>query len=102
MVLCCRFLTADRVLYPGKSTTIFHIIQSRLPAVRVALVTCVQNKAVDSLAEKLASTVCTCPFFVVGSEKNLGSTAAAYTLDRCCCSHACIVLPVRASVRQWI
>ncbi len=66
----------------GKSTTIFHIIQSRLPAGTVALVTCVQNKAVDSLAEKLASTVHNCPFFVVGNAKNLGLTAAEYTLDR--------------------
>ncbi len=81
----CTFLwtPSDCALRSGKSTTIFHIVQSRLPAGSVALVTCVQNKAVDSLAEKLASTVLTCPFFVVGNEKNLGSTAAAYTLDRC-------------------
>jgi len=60
----------------GKSTTIFHIINSLVPD--AALVTCVQNKAVDSIAEKLATSAMT--FVVFGNDKNLGPTAVRYTL----------------------
>jgi len=60
----------------GKSTTIFHIISSLVPD--AALVTCVQNKAVDSIAEKLATSAMT--FVVFGNDKNLGPTAVRYTL----------------------
>jgi hypothetical protein len=61
----------------GKSTTIFHIINSLITD--AALVTCVQNKAVDSIAEKLATSLIT--FVVLGKEKNLGPTAVKYTID---------------------
>lgn len=64
----------------GKSTTIFHILNSRVPKDKVAIVTCVQNKAVDSIAEKLMNTMDNMPFFVIGNEKKLGPTAKQCTL----------------------
>jgi hypothetical protein len=38
----------------GKSTTIFHIVNSRLPPGARVLVTCSRNVAVESLAQKLS------------------------------------------------
>ena len=61
----------------GKSTTIFHIIQNRLPEDHKAIVTCVQNKAIDSIAEKLCTT--DMPFVVHGSPNRLGDHAKEYT-----------------------
>ena len=62
----------------GKSTTIFHILNSMLED--AAVVTCVQNKAVDSIAEKLAMS--TVPFVVLGNEKNLGPSAVRFTIEQ--------------------
>ena len=64
----------------GKSTLIFHLVNSRLPPDDVALATCVQNKAVDAIAEKFA-TVGEIPFFVLGNEDRLGAVASEWTVD---------------------
>lgn len=63
----------------GKSTTIFHIVQSAVPAGYHAIVTCVQNKAVDSIAEKLGPTGI--PFIVYGNPSRLGDCSKQFTLD---------------------
>lgn len=64
----------------GKSTVIYHIIRSFLPPNEVTLACCVQNKAVDSIAEKLVKCR-DIPFFVVGNENRLGLLAIQWTLD---------------------
>ena len=63
----------------GKSTTIFHIIQNKLPADFKALVTCVQNKALDAIAEKFGMT--DLPFVVFGNPDRLGDSARAFLLE---------------------
>lgn len=63
----------------GKSTTIFHILSARLPADARALVTCVQNKAIDSICEKLALSVKQIPFVVHGNPSRLGESAVRFT-----------------------
>jgi hypothetical protein len=74
------------VLLTGKSTTIFHILNSKMPENGTAIVACVQNKAVDSLAEKLARTNDRLPFIVLGNPESetfrAGSSASEYTLDK--------------------
>lgn len=65
----------------GKSTTIFHILSTRLPDQHTAIVTCIQNKAVDSIAEKLAPIVAELPFYVIGRKGRLGDTASRFTVD---------------------
>ena len=62
----------------GKSTLIFHLISSFLPPHGIALATCVQNKAVDAISEKLASGGL--PFFVFGNDARLGLVSASWTL----------------------
>eukprot|EP00041_Stephanoeca_diplocostata_P019945 m.437112 g.437112 ORF g.437112 m.437112 type:complete len:758 (-) comp21431_c0_seq1:838-3111(-) len=61
----------------GKSTTIFHIITSRLPSDHVALATCVQNKAIDAISEKFAHNI---PFIVFGNDDRLGLISKYWTL----------------------
>jgi hypothetical protein len=63
----------------GKSSTIFHIVHSAMPLGMVAIVTCVQNRAVDALACKFQSGVI--PFLVLGSPDRLGDTAKQYALE---------------------
>lgn len=83
----------------GKSTLIFHvrtlsavvlrnslaphrfwqIMNSYVAADEVTLATCVQNKAVDSIADKLASSGF--PFFVIGNVERLSLVATEWTLD---------------------
>ena len=46
----------------------------------MALVTSLQNKAVESVATKLRGNVGT-PFFVVGQKENLGKASAEWTLE---------------------
>jgi hypothetical protein len=67
---------------PGKSTTIFHIIRTRVPSGTLALVTSVQNKAVEAIANKLRRTMKETPFFVFGHEKNLGTASTDFLLER--------------------
>ncbi|MBV5277018.1 hypothetical protein JZU56_04205, partial [bacterium] len=55
------------------------ILRSMTTNIDAALVTCVQNKAVDSIAEKLATS--TVEFVVLGKAKNLGPSAAQFTMD---------------------
>ena len=64
----------------GKSTVIWHVVHSYLPENGVALATCVQNKAVDAIAEKLSSSA-TIPFFVHGNTERLGLKAREWALD---------------------
>lgn len=63
----------------GKSTTIFHIVQTAVPAGCHAIITCVQNKALDSVAEKLGLT--DLPFIVYGNPSRLGDCAKHFTLE---------------------
>ena len=62
----------------GKSTTIFHVVKSAIPSGYHAIVTCVQNKALDSIAEKLGPTGM--PFIVYGNPSRLGDCAERFTL----------------------
>ena len=64
----------------GKSSTIFHIVNSAMPAGMVAIVTCVQNRAVDALACKFRSSD-DIVFLVLGSPDRLGDTAKQYALE---------------------
>jgi len=64
----------------GKSTVIFHLVNSILPVNDVTLATCVQNKAVDAIAEKFAA-VQKIPFVVLGNEERLGALARKWTLE---------------------
>ena len=61
----------------GKSTTIFHILSTRLPDDHKAIVTCVQNRAVESIVEKLRITGL--QFVVHGNPGRLGEHAKLYT-----------------------
>ncbi|KAJ1442997.1 hypothetical protein B484DRAFT_38313 [Ochromonadaceae sp. CCMP2298] len=63
----------------GKSTLVYHIDNSFLGKNTISLATCVQNKAVDAIAEKLATGQI--GFFVVGNEDRLGLFAKMWTLD---------------------
>lgn len=40
----------------GKSTTIFHVLSSRMPWGSASVVTCVTNQAIDAVAQKLSIT----------------------------------------------
>lgn len=65
----------------GKSTTIYFMILSCTDPSDCTLVTCVQNKAVDSIAEKLAKSLNLC-FFVLGNDDRLGGVAQQWTVPR--------------------
>jgi hypothetical protein len=66
----------------GKSTVIAHILRSSIPPDELSLVTCVQNKAVDAIAEKLCSIgKGILPFIVIGNVDRVGLTAMQWTLD---------------------
>jgi len=49
-----------------------------VPSDECALVSCVSNKAIDSIAEKFAKNL---PFIVVGREERVGTTARQWTLE---------------------
>ena len=61
----------------GKSTTIWHIINSRLADDKRCWVTCSRNQAVDAIAGKVSSFPC----LVFGNEKRLGSDAKKLTMN---------------------
>jgi hypothetical protein len=63
----------------GKSSTIFHIVNSAMPAGMVAIITCVQNRAVDALACKFQHSDIV--FLVLGSPDRLGDTAKQFSLE---------------------
>ena len=65
----------------GKSTTIFHLVHAALPEGFRAIVTCVQNKALDAIAEKLGPHVDAVPFVVLGRAGRLGDAASRFTPD---------------------
>lgn len=61
---------------------IAHIVSSCLSDDEVTLVTCVQNKAVDAIAQKLGSLPRgELPFFVAGNVARLGIDAIKWTID---------------------
>lgn len=60
----------------GKSTTIWHIINSRLQPRASCLVTCSRNQAVDAIVEKIADF----GVLVFGRDDRLGSHSKMYTL----------------------
>eukprot|EP00439_Symbiodinium_sp_Y106_P084936 s1736_g27.t1 len=72
----------------GKSTTIFHMLRSRLPSMDcAAIVTCVTNQAIDAVVEKLAQThdsLGGLRILVLGNPDRVGRTAGQYTLDNLC------------------
>ncbi|CAE7240689.1 Upf1 [Symbiodinium microadriaticum] len=75
----------------GKSTTIFHMLSSRLPsmdaAATAAIVTCVTNQAIDAVVEKLAQTHDAAGglrILVLGNPDRVGRTAGQYTLENLC------------------
>jgi AAA domain len=78
----------------GKSTTIFHILQSVIPETHHAIVTCVQNKALDSIVEKLGPTGF--PFVVYGNPSRLGDCAKAFLMSSQVMRHPQVVLSQRA------
>jgi hypothetical protein len=63
---------------PGKSTTIFHLINTFVGPAECALVSCVSNKAIDAIAEKFVHRL---PFIVVGRDERIGPTARQWTLE---------------------
>jgi uncharacterized protein YjfI (DUF2170 family) len=66
----------------GKSTSIALLARYFIPLNEIILATCVQNKAVDSIAEKLGSLcVGDLPFFVLGNSDRLGIEANKWTLE---------------------
>jgi hypothetical protein len=66
----------------GKSTSIALLARHFIPRNEIILATCVQNKAVDSIAEKLGSLrVGNLPFFVLGNSDRLGIEANKWTLE---------------------
>lgn len=78
----------------GKSTTIFHILQSVVPQTHHAIVTCVQNKALDSIVEKLGPTGF--PFIVYGNPSRLGDCAKSFLMSSQVMRHPQVVLAQRA------
>jgi hypothetical protein len=83
----------------GKSSTIFHIVNSAMPAGMVAVITCVQNRAVDALACKFQSSEQHTPFIVLGSPDRLGDTARKFALESRVETVAAVVL--QRAVFEW-
>jgi|AntAceMinimDraft_1070359.scaffolds.fasta_scaffold14458_2 hypothetical protein len=63
----------------GKSTTIYHIINQRVPPGARVLVTCSRNVAIESIAQKLEA--CHAEILVVGAPGRIGVTARKHLLD---------------------
>ena len=85
----------------GKSTTIFHVVNTAMPPEQfVAIVTCVQNKAVDALAEKFGANIAVLPFIAVGSPASMGDTAARFTLGEQVKRDPAVVLQGREAARS--
>eukprot|EP00434_Breviolum_minutum_P001316 symbB.v1.2.001157.t1/scaffold47.1/size388503/12 len=64
----------------GKSTTIFHILDARVPPGSRVLVTCSRNVAVESIAQKLSGLE-DWPLCVFGARDRVGEAARRYLLD---------------------
>ncbi|EGD81591.1 hypothetical protein PTSG_02306 [Salpingoeca rosetta] len=64
----------------GKSTTIYHLVKSVLDPSGITIVTCVQNKAVEAVAEKLRQG--SIEFFVVGNYERLSPMSRKCTLEQ--------------------
>ncbi|CAK8990005.1 unnamed protein product [Durusdinium trenchii] len=64
----------------GKSTTIFHILDARVPRGSRVLVTCSRNVAVESIAQKLSGLE-DWPLCVFGPRDRVGESARRYLLD---------------------
>lgn len=65
----------------GKSTLIYHLTESFVPTGSIVLCCAVQNKAIDSLAEKFSKSVEHTPFFVHGNEDRLGTLSKEWTAE---------------------
>jgi hypothetical protein len=82
----------------GKSSTIFHIVHSAMPSGMVAIITCVQNRAVDALACKFQSS--SVGFIVLGSPDRLGDTAKKFALESRVEAEANVAL--QRGVLEWV
>jgi len=67
----------------GKSTAIECIVQARVPLEEMAVVTCIQNEAVEAVVQKLARA--NIPFFVTGAEDRLGPESLYWTIEAQVC-----------------
>jgi len=73
------------VVGTGKSTTIFHIIYSRIPVGARVLVTCSRNVAVESIVQKLEQCTNNGERLVVfGNEARIGDTSKKHLLRAKC------------------
>ena len=64
----------------GKSTIISALVTQCIPRGGCALVSAVQNRAIESIVQKLASTAVGTPFLVHGNEKRLSPTSLEWTV----------------------
>lgn len=64
----------------GKSTTIFHVLDAKVPRGSRVLVTCSRNVAVESIAQKLSGLE-DWPLCVFGPRDRVGESARRYLLD---------------------
>eukprot|EP00927_Polykrikos_kofoidii_P068680 TRINITY_DN6400_c0_g1_i2.p1 TRINITY_DN6400_c0_g1~~TRINITY_DN6400_c0_g1_i2.p1 ORF type:complete len:906 (+),score=135.93 TRINITY_DN6400_c0_g1_i2:187-2904(+) len=65
----------------GKSTTIFGLLQSRVPSGRTSCVSCVTNQALEAVSCKLQHSHEELPFVVLGTLENLGEVASRFRLE---------------------
>eukprot|EP00892_Ulva_mutabilis_P002529 jgi/Ulvmu1/12277/UM087_0011.1 len=80
----------------GKSTTVFHMINTRIRPSSAVLITAARNVAVVALLEKLTRSAALARDVVVsGSERRLGAEAAPYLVTRL------VQAPVQAGDRAW-
>jgi predicted ATPase len=66
----------------GKSTLISALCLHCVPKDERTIVAAVQNKAIDSIAGKLATTASEMPFFVHGNSNRLSETSMHWTIDK--------------------
>ena len=65
----------------GKSTIISALVTQYVPRDSCALVSAVQNRAIESIVQKLVSTAAETPFVVHGNQKRLSPTSLEWTVD---------------------
>ena len=82
LAVCSLAYALEKIQGPpgtGKSTTIYHIINQRVPPGARVLITCSRNVAIESIAQKLEA--CNAEMLVVGAPGRIGNTARAHLLD---------------------
>ena len=80
--VCALRFALEKIQGPpgtGKSTTIFHIINQRVPPGARVLVTCSRNVAIESIVRKLEA--CDAEILVVGAPGRIGTSARRHLLD---------------------